>query len=454
MTHWSEVKFPPSKIVKDQLKFKQYLLSIYIYLYKLATQSYFIAIKFMSLFQVKARLWTNGRKGIFDLLKKDFKSQTAPIIWMHCASLGEFEQGRPFIELIKSEFPQWKVLLTFFSPSGYEIRKNYELADYTYYLPEDSKKNAKNFLEITKPSIAIFVKYEFWYFILKSLKSKEIPIFLISSIFRNNQLFFKKGFNYLHLEMLGCFDHIFVQNESSQRLLNGIQIANVSVTGDTRIDRVLTISKNKTTYPIIESFCGNHKILICGSTWSKDESILTGFINNYKGNDWRWIIAPHDIQKAHIQEFESKLEIAFWKYSELEGQTDFEDRNVLIIDNIGMLSSLYQYGDLAYIGGGFGAGIHNILEPGAFGLPIIFGTKFQKFEEANFLIRNGGAFSVSNEKALQEVFEKLKNKESYLQSSRVVQNYLKSNEGATRKILTKLRPNFEKVNNESFKKYI
>lgn len=425
-------------------------MRIHIFLYSLFTNLYFSFIRIAAYFNSKASSWVKGRQGLFERLEADFRSETRPVFWIHCASLGEFEQGRPIIEIIKKEYPDWKILLTFFSPSGYEICKKYSKADFVYYLPSDSKKNAQKWLEIVKPTIVVFVKYEFWFFHLDALKKAGIPTFLVSAIFRKNQPFFRMGINKLHRHMLLCFNHIFVQNRNSEMLLANIGINNTDVTGDTRVDRVVSIAKLNKKHPIIEGFKGENNLMICGSTWSKDEDIIIPFINHNKEKRWKWIIAPHDIQEAHIQEIIRKLKVAFVRYSALKEKSlkgileeqKLSDTKVLIIDNIGMLSSLYQYGELAYIGGGFGAGIHNILEPGAFGLPIIFGTNYQKFEEANFLIANGGAFSVGDRAAFETVFNQLKNRDFYSKTSKIVQQYIQMNEGATLRIMEKIRPYF------------
>ncbi len=368
------------------------------------------------------------------------------LVWIHCASLGEFEQGRPIIEVLKKDYPKFKILLTFFSPSGFEVRKNYELADYVFYLPSDSPKNANQFLKIVNPDIAIFVKYEFWYYYLKTLKKRGIPTFLVSGIFREQQIFFKKPLNLLHLKMLACFEHFFVQNELSKELLTKHGYNNSTVCGDTRIDRVFSIANASSSFPEIEQFCSKNKVLICGSTWAKDESIIIEFINR-ENNNWKHIIAPHNIQESHIEEIERKIEVEHLKFSEMKSQhkKQIQKAKVLIIDNIGILSAIYRYGDISYIGGGFGTGIHNVLEPAVFGLPIIFGPKYQKFQEANDLIRLGGAYSINRLKEYEVVLDYLKVDSNREKTSEIIKKYMTQNQGATRVIMTFLKSYLEKV---------
>ena len=311
---------------------------------------------------------------------------------MHCASLGEFEQGRPLIEKIKAEQPDQKIILTFFSPSGFEIRKNYDYADCIVYLPYDSPSNARQFLDLVKPKKAIFVKYEFWHFYLKGLKKRKIPTYLISTVFRKEQSFFK-WYGGFFRNMLSSFTHIFTQDENSVLLLKEINFENAKAIGDTRVDRVLAIGKSAKQFPEIEAFCAQSNILICGSTWPPDEAILAHFINNSLPPNWKIIIAPHDIKTSHIEQIQKRFTVPTNTYTNLAiGRKN--DAKVLIINNIGILSSIYQYGKIAYIGGGFGSGIHNTLEPITFGLPVIFGSKFQKFTEAVELVKSGGHFQI------------------------------------------------------------
>ncbi len=375
-----------------------------------------------------------GRKDVFKKLESvDFSGNW---IWVHCASLGEFEQGRPLIEKIKAEKANQKIILTFFSPSGFEIRKDYNGADFICYLPFDSPKNASRFLAVVKPTKAIFVKYEFWHFYLKELKKQEIPTFLISSVFRPTHPFFR-WYGSFFRKMLKTFSHIFTQDESSVQLLKSIHFQNISVAGDTRVDRVLAISKNAKMLPEIASFCSNAPTLICGSTWPPDEEILAHFINHKLPENWKVILAPHDIQNSHVSEIQSRFTVPTNTYTNLEiGRKN--NAKVLIINNIGLLSSIYQFGTLAYIGGGFGSGIHNTLEPIAFGLPVIFGPKHLKFTEAVELVKSGGGFVVNNENSFKLIFEKLLEKENLEKASCAAEKYIEMNQGATENIFNYL----------------
>ncbi len=404
-------------------------------LYNISIFFYKYGIHFAALWNKKARQWKEGRKDIFQKIKTQLTGNQQ-IIWVHCASLGEFEQGRPLIEKIKTTLPHYKIFLTFYSPSGYQIRKDYPLADYIFYLPADSKSNAKRFLELVQPEIAIFVKYEFWYHYLHQLHQREIPTFLISAVFRKDQIFFKSYGNFFK-NMLSFFNHIFVQNETSKTLLLQKEIKHVTLAGDTRVDRVLQIQKEAKSYGIIEAFRGTSELVIGGSTWPPDEDILVKWIQAQKGFRWKFIIAPHDISESHLQEIESKLTINSIRFSKANAFNSTAAR-VMIIDNIGMLSSIYQYGKIAMIGGGFGAGIHNTLEPIAFGLPVIFGEKYQKFEEANYLVKSGGGFSISNFSDFEKMMTQLENDSFYKNASQEARNYVHQNQGATDLIFNSL----------------
>ncbi|MEK7256544.1 MAG: glycosyltransferase N-terminal domain-containing protein, partial [Bacteroidota bacterium] len=362
-----------------------------------------------------------------------------PLIWMHCASLGEFEQGRTVLEALKKQRPDWKILLTFFSPSGYEIRKNYPGADWIFYLPADGRKNARRFLSIVQPTVAIFVKYEFWMHYLAELKNQAIPTFLIAAVFRKSQPFFQ-WYGGLHREMLGCFTKIFVQNEASRKLLESIKMNQVEVAGDSRVDRVLEIAAQLKSFPTVEKFCTGAPVLVCGSTWQADEDILCKFINRQAGSEWKFIIAPHDVQTARIQQVEKKLKLPFARFSQLErletnALTHFR---VLLIDNIGMLAWLYQFGKVAYVGGGFGKGIHNTLEPIAFGLPVVFGQNYKKFEEAKSLVETGGGFPIGSPEEFEAIMKKLSKPENWQAASDQATGYLKKNQGATKKVMKEL----------------
>lgn len=400
-------------------------------LYNLGISLYYFGIWIASFFNKKAKLWIEGRKDIFTKIKSQITDNQS-IIWFHCASLGEFEQGRPLIEKIKKDLPDHKILLTFFSPSGFEIRKDYELADYIFYLPIDTKKNAIKFLKLVQPKMAFFVKYEFWFNFLQQLNQQNIPTYLVSSIFRKDQIFFK-SYGSFFKKMLFFFDHIFVQNEKSKSILLENGVSHISVAGDTRVDRVLEIQKNKKSFDKIVTFKGTAEILIGGSTWPPDEDIFIEWIQSQKDFRWKFIIAPHDISESHIMEIEKKLKVNTIRFSNANALNS-AGAKVMIIDNIGMLSSLYQYGKVAMIGGGFGNGIHNTLEPIAFGLPVIFGKKYQKFEEANRLVITGGGFSISNYLEFEEVIKNLEENNFYNNASTKAKNYILDNQGATEKI--------------------
>ena len=407
-----------------------------IFFYKTGILLYSFIARISSLFSEKSRLFIKGRKNWRKILSKK-KDTNAPYIWMHCASLGEFEQGRPVIEEIKKQFPQYKIALTFFSPSGYEIRKNYELADIVMYLPLDKKQNAKDFLDLLKPEKAFFVKYEFWYYYISELKNRNIPLFIISAIFRGNQQFFKDTpWGKWYRKMLYQFEHIFVQNENSGQLLKRIGINNYTISGDTRFDRVAAIAKVFKNFPIVEKFKGNSQLIIAGSTWKPDEEILAEFIN--QNNEAKIIFAPHEVSEANINRLSQMLIKPFARFSEIENY-ELEKLQVIIVDSIGILSSLYKYGEIAYIGGGFGVGIHNILEAATFGLPVVFGPNHQKFQEAVDLKSEGGAFSIDDFYQLKTIIDTLLNDKNALQkASEISKNFVTKNIGSTILIIKKV----------------
>jgi len=373
---------------------------------------------------------------------------------MHCASLGEFEQGRPVIERLKKLYPSAKIVLTFFSPSGYEIRKNYNLADHILYLAMDSKRNAKLFIEAIHPSLVIWVKYDYWFHYLHELKKRSIPTLLISAVFREGQPFFK-WYGRLHRYMLDCFTHIFVQTEESKKLLSTIGISgNVSIGGDTRFDRVIEISKQFSPIALIEQFCDNKKVIVAGSTWEEDEEELDHYANTHP--DIRFIIAPHEIDESRLKEVESLFHESI-RYSELEKRmtvgssqllTDkssvkYQTANVLIIDNIGMLSRLYKYATIAYVGGGFGDdGVHNVLEAAVYGKPVVFGPVIEKYFEAMDLADSGGGIVIDSALEAEAVFERLfNNEEEYRYSSEAASNYVSGKKGATEIVIRYIQEN-------------
>lgn len=404
-----------------------------IFLYNFFLQCYHLGIRLAAFFKPKAKLWVTGRQDYFEQLEQAFANNSKPIMWMHCASLGEFEQGRPILEAYKKAEPSHRILLTFFSPSGYEVRKNYEQADEVFYLPLDTKTNAKRFLKIVQPQLAIFVKYEFWYHFLTQLKVHDIPIVLVSAVFHPKQIFFK-WYGGLHRKMLDCFQHIFVQDEASKRLLeNSLKLKEITVAGDSRVDRVIQIADKNKPLPIIEAFANTKNILIAGSTWPADENILCNFINNSE-SDWKLIIAPHEIGAAHLKSIEAKLKQASVRYSEAD-QVDLAKLKVLLIDNIGLLSSLYRYARIAYVGGGFGKGIHNILEPAAFGIPVVFGPAHQQFTEANILKSEGGGFAIEDRTEFIQGIKFLSQEDNYKKASAASQQFMIKHKGATDFIL-------------------
>ena len=408
------------------------------FLYCSAIRIYYALIRISALFNQKARNWISGRKDLLDKLEK-LNLGSDKIIWFHCASLGEFEQGRPVIEALKKANRNYKLLLTFFSPSGYEIRKKWPLADYVFYLPLDTKSNAKRFISLCNPQLVVFVKYEFWFHYINELNERKIPLFIISAIFRKNQHFFRSYGDWWR-NLLKKISHIYVQDQQSLQLLQSIGVKNASVAGDTRFDRVYQSALNPEPVVDIENFCNKTPILIAGSTWPEDEKLMIKFIRNWAG-EMKFIIAPHEVHKKRIDHLEALLKgVKTVKFSHLN-YSNAEGAKVLIIDNIGYLSKLYAYGKVAYIGGGFGKGIHNILEAAAFGLPVVFGPNYHKFKEARELIEEGGAFSVRNEDQFNKAMIKV------LSSFRpeICSNYVSKNKGATTIITEALLKHFEET---------
>lgn len=397
-------------------------------LYNSGVRLYFVAVYLASFFIKKARLWITGRK-------KQAFIRLQQSIWFHFASLGEFEQGRPVLEYLRDAFPGKKIVITFFSPSGYEIRKNTPLADFVYYLPLDTAANAHEFINAIQPELVVFTKYEYWYHFFNEAHQHNIPLYIISGIFRPGQVFFK-WYGGLHRRMLGFVSHFFVQDENSKQLLQSLSISNVTVSGDTRFDRVWANAQRPKAIPAVKEFAAGHKVFIAGSTWPPDEKLIVDLCTQYP--DWKFIIAPHEIGEDKIQRLSSLLPLGITaRYSAMVNNTDI---SLLIMDNIGMLSSLYQYGDIAYIGGGFGAGIHNTLEAAAFGLPVIFGPEYSKFKEAKDLIALQAGFSISNEAELQTVMGNLAgNQILYSDASKKTKAYVEEHTGATAIILRHIK---------------
>lgn len=403
-------------------------------LYSLALKFYVFAMKLGSSFIPKAKLMIDGRKDLFLQLERDMNKDSR-YVWIHAASLGEFEQGRPVIEEIQNRYPEYKIVITFFSPSGYEIIKKRNEFEYVYYMPFDTPQNAKKFIDIVNPEKAYFIKYEFWFHFLKELNTRGIPTFIFSTIFRKDQIFFK-FYGGLMRKTLTFFTHLFVQNKESIELLKNIGIENCSLAGDTRFDRVNDIASDANRLPLVEAFAKDSKVVVCGSTWQQDEDYIIRFLGE-KSLGFKWIIAAHETHKKHIDEILRKLNGDALLYSEATEQ-NVKDAKILIIDCIGILSSIYQYADISYIGGGFGAGIHNTLEAATFGLPIVFGPNYMNFKEAVDLISIEAAFSYNEYEKLDEIFTSLMKNEEYMTSCGAKSaEYVKNNLGATELIVSK-----------------
>ena len=403
-------------------------------IYNILIQLFPVVIFVSSVFgNTKARLWLSGRKDIFARIREQLKPNEKRV-WIHAASLGEFEQGRPLIEKIRKLYPEFKIFLTFFSPSGYEIRKNYSGADYVFYLPLDIRSNAKQFIDLVQPEKVLFIKYEFWYNYLTELKSRGIPVYLCSAIFRDNQVFFS-WYGVWFRNMLSSFTWFFVQNKLSKSKLETIGFSNATITGDTRFDRVYDIATQSHEIETVQTFVGQRYCLVAGSTWQPDEELLSKYINDSQ-LPIVYIIAPHEIDGSHILRLENSIQKKSIRFSEIKNNP-LTDYQVLIIDNIGILSSLYRYGKVAYIGGGFGKGIHNILEAAAFGLPVIFGPNHNKFQEALDLVNQGGAFAISDFNSIKIRLDTLFTDQKFLiESGLIAENFVKQNVGATDKILS------------------
>jgi 3-deoxy-D-manno-octulosonic-acid transferase len=407
-----------------------------LFLYNLGIRIYYLLILFASIFNRKARLWINGRKRIFEQIHSKIDPNSS-VIWFHCSSLGEFEQGRPVMEKIRDVFPGKKILLTFFSPSGYEIRKNYTGADYIFYLPLDTKRNAERFLNLIKPETVFFIKYEYWYHFLFQLHKMNIKVYLISGIFRSGHVFFK-WYGKWFRKILRTFHHLFLQDNDSAELLKSIGFKNVTICGDTRFDRVYAIAQKVKEFPAIRSFTDGKMTLIAGSTWPPDEDLIVRFMNENK-LPVKYIIAPHEIHERGIIQLQESIKRKTARYT-LMNESEIKEADVLIIDTIGILSSLYQYGSIAYIGGGFGKGIHNILEAATFGLPIIFGPNFNKFREANDLIKLNGAFSIKNLTEFNKIIITfITNHQAFKTAGENTREYVRINLGATDTITKSVR---------------
>lgn len=405
------------------------------FFYNIGISAYTFAIRVAALFNEKAALWIKGRKGIWEKIRQINRGRER-LVWFHAASLGEFEQGRPVMEALKKEEPATRILLTFFSPSGYEIRKNYAGADYILYLPSDSATHARKWVRMLRPDAAVFIKYEFWYHYLHELHQHQIPVYLISAIFRKDQPFFKK-WGGLHRRMLHYFNKLFVQDTESVELLSSIGIKNIRLTGDTRFDRVKQIADTAQQLNKIEEFLHDAPAVVCGSTWPPDEDALITYINQ-DSSPFKWIIAPHEIGENHIKGILEKCHKTTVRYT--DGNADLAHAQVLIIDCIGLLSAIYRYGKIAYIGGGFGTGIHNTLEAAVYGIPVIFGPRYQKFKEAVCLLQQGGGFCIHSAQELNELLDTLIQQPSVTEAAgQKALAYVNSQLGATTLIMESLK---------------
>ncbi|WP_039928215.1 3-deoxy-D-manno-octulosonic acid transferase [Coprobacter fastidiosus] len=405
-------------------------------LYNFGIYTYKQLVNIASFRNLKARKMKQGHKEIFHYLAQNADPEGG-YIWIHASSLGEFEQGRPIIEAIKAHYPEQKIAITFFSPSGYEVRKNYPKADLICYLPFDLPNNVNRFLNILKPKQAIFIKYEFWGNYLNALAKRNIPTYIISAIFRPSQIFFRPYGSYFR-RILQNFEHLYVQDENSKKLLKDIGITKVSVTGDTRFDRVLEIRSQAKELPLIEQFSKGNFTLIAGSSWPKDEEIFIDYFNRHP--EMKLIIAPHEIHEEHIQFILSRLNRTAIRYTQAD-EKNIQKADCIIIDCFGLLSSIYRYGQVAYVGGGFGAGIHNVPEAAVYGIPVIFGPNHKKFKEAKELIIAGGGFSISRSEDFELVMDRLlENKEFLSKAGITAGQYIQNNSGASKKILKELYP--------------
>ncbi|MBQ5785748.1 MAG: 3-deoxy-D-manno-octulosonic acid transferase [Alistipes sp.] len=402
------------------------------FLYNISIVLYYIVVAFVSLWDKKAKQWIVGRKDIFKRMAEVISPEDK-VVWIHAASLGEFEQGRPVIEKIREQQPEYKILVTFYSPSGYEIRKNYAGADYIFYLPIDTPGNAKKFLDVAHPEIAIIVKYEFWLNLLSELKHRGVRTYLISAIFRRNSIFFR-SYGSIWRQALDSFEQMFVQNEESKELLHEIGFDNVVVAGDTRFDRVAEIARNVKKVPIVERFKGDSPLFVAGSTWGPDEEILQTLIND--NPQIKFVVAPHEMENSRIERIIAQTKGGAVRYTCCNEESDFSKIQVLILDTIGILSSVYGYATWSYIGGGFGVGIHNTLEAATFGLPIAFGPNYQKFKEARDMVALGAATKVESAEDLSAWFAPLRDDKSALQrAGSAAKSYTQRNQGATSLIM-------------------
>lgn len=409
-----------------------------IIVYNIFRVLYEAAVSIAAYGNAKAKKWVDGRKNWQKELQSNWQVKPGNfVVWMHCASLGEFEQGRPLIEQLKKQIPGSKILLTFFSPSGYEVRKNYEGADYVMYLPMDSKQNANTFLDLVKPQLAVFIKYEFWHYYLQALNRAGIKTILVSGIFRSSQPFFQ-WWGSFHRNMLRSFSHLFVQDQSSKELLHKIELAgNVTVTGDTRFDRVLDTAQQWKPIDTVEQFIGNKKIMVAGSTWKEDEDLLAQWFSKNK-NEWQIIIAPHEIKQENLERLSNLFPGSVFFSNTGNPSQQLSSYDCMIIDNIGLLSKLYRYATVCYVGGGFNkSGHHNMLEAAVYGKAIITGPYFQKFKESRDLKKLGSSFTIEKAEHLTQVLEKINTSVA----GTIAEEYVKDHSGATARVVQWIQEN-------------
>ncbi len=401
-------------------------------MYNLIIYLYLFGVAVCSLFNKKVRMMWRGERAALGLLREKVEDG-AQYVWFHAASLGEFEQGRPLMEQLRRDHPEYKILLTFFSPSGYEVRKNYEGADIICYLPLDTVRNARRFLRAIRPVMAFFIKYEFWYNYLHILSHRNVPVYSVSSIFRPGQIFFR-WYGRQYGRVLKCFTHFFVQNETSRQLLHDeLGIDNVTVSGDTRFDRVLQICSAAKQLPLVEAFKKDYKVFVAGSSWPPDEDIFIRYFNEHR--DWRLVIAPHVIGEDHLQQIISKLDRKVVRYTQATEQ-EAAEAECLIIDCFGLLSSIYRYGEVAYVGGGFGVGIHNVLEAAVWSVPVIFGPNNERFQEAQALLADGGGFQIDDYASFCQLMDRFDQDAAYCKAAGGKAGaYVSQNAGATDTIL-------------------
>ncbi len=423
-------------------------------LYRILISAYFGALRLAALFSPKARLWVQGRRDIMPYVRREMAGQR--VLWFHCSSLGEFEQGRPLIEKVRALYPTKKLLLTFFSPSGYTLRKDYPLVDYVCYLPQDTPQAVEAFLAEVQPEMVIFVKYDYWYILLQALLRRQIPVYFVSAVIKKGH-YLTRWYAASFRKILRQVTHFYVQDKFSKAQFEQMGITQVTVAGDTRVDRVVTLAQNAKKYPAIQDWVGQQPVFICGSTWPADEAIIVPFFETIIRSGWKIIIAPHEVNPKNIRRLAKKLpkNQAFFSALNLDEPSDsrLQGVDVLIVDTVGHLNALYQFGQIAYVGGGFEtSGLHNTLEPAAFGLPLIYGPNFSKFMEAVAFAKNGGGFVVGawNKKSITPVetcreefeaaWENLQNPPLRGKASQAVRSYIAENRGATEQIVSELMP--------------